>query len=130
MVLDASAAVAWLFGACGAAPVASRIGRSEETVHVPHLFDLEIVNALRRAGRAGRVSSDRALGVLADLSALRAMRYPHGPFVPRIWELRENLSAYDAAYVALAEALDAPLLTLDGRLARAPGVRARVELVR
>jgi len=97
---------------------------------VPHLFDLEIMNALRRARLAGRLSPGRALGVLADLSALRATRYAHAPFVPRIWELGENLTAYDAAYVALAEALDAPLLTLDERLARAPGIRARLELAR
>lgn len=119
-----------MFGRPAGEPIASRLSRPRETVHVPHLFDLEIISALRRARTDGRLSSGRALAVLADLSALRATRYAHAPFVSRIWELRENLTAYDAAYVALAEAIDAPLLTLDERLARAPGVRARLELAR
>jgi len=130
IVLDASAGVSWLFGGGGGEPVASRLARPEETVHVPHLFDLEVISALRRARTAGRLSADRARGVLADLSALRAIRYAHTPFLPRIWELRTNVTAYDAVYVALAEALDAPLLTLDERLANAPGMRARLELAR
>ena len=101
---------------------------SDEALHVPHLFDVEVLHALRRLTLSGLVSESRCHRALKALSDLRVTRYPHAPLVHRIWELRDNLTAYDAAYVALAEALDAPLVTTDGRLARTPGHRARVEL--
>jgi len=94
----------------------------------PMLIDLEIVSALRRDVRDGLVDERRSRDVLAGLSALRLRRARHLPLLPRIWELRENVTSYDAAYVALAELLDVTLLTADARLARAPGPRCAVEL--
>jgi len=95
----------------------------------PHLIDLEIASTFRRLEAAGRVSSRRALVALDDLTALPLERHPAATLLPRIWQLRRILTAYDASYVALAEALDVPLLTTDARLARAHGHGARVELV-
>ena len=105
-----------------------RIAQPDETLHVPHLFDVEVLNVLRRHALRGALSEARARLALRRLSGAALDRYPHGPLVARIWDLRDNLTAYDAAYVALAEALDAPLVTTDDRLARASGHRARVEL--
>ena len=105
-----------------------RIAETDETLHVPHLFDIEVLHVLRRHSLGGNLSEARGRLVLERLSNTKLVRYPHTSFVGRIWELRNNLSAYDATYVALAEALDAPLITRDARLARAPGIRATVEL--
>lgn len=120
------------FGA-GAARVRERIededaGEAHESLHVPHLFEVEVLHAISGLAVSARVSADQGIWAVEALSDLRLTRYSHAPLVARIWELRRNLTAYDAAYVALAEALDAPLITTDGRLARAPGHRARVEL--
>ena len=90
---------------------------------------VEVAHALRGLERAGKVPERTARAALAALTVLRVNQYPVEPFLTRIWELRDNLSAYDATYVALAERLDAPLLTADARLSRAPGVRAEVVLV-
>jgi len=90
---------------------------------------LEVLATIRRHALSGQLGGDRCEHALEALVDLRLTRYPHTPFRRRIWELRQNLTPYDAAYVALAEGLDAPLLTLDGRLARASGARARVELL-
>ena len=128
LVLDASAALALLLGAPGGAVVAARVGRAR-ALHAPHLIDLEVAQVLRRYVRAREITAARAEAALADLGDLRLARHPHEPFLGRIWQLRAVLTAYDAVYVALAEALAAPLLTLDSRLARAPGVTARVDLV-
>lgn len=92
--------------------------RGEQLV-APELIDLEVVSTLRRAARAGRLDERRSAQALTDLSALPLRRAPHLPLLPRVWELRENLSAYDASYVALAEALDTVLVTADGRIERA-----------
>jgi predicted nucleic acid-binding protein len=100
------------------------------TIHVPHLFSVEVAQALRRLTRAGVTSADRAAEALLDVAQLDAVRHEHEPFLARMWQLRENLTAYDAAYVPLAETLDAPLVTLDSRLASAPGHGADVELIR
>ncbi len=91
-------------------------------------MDLEVLHALRRQALLGTLSRERSSEALTDLGNISFARYPHTPLVGRIWELRENLTAYDAAYVALAEALDAPLVTMDARLAQAPGVRAAIEV--
>ena len=99
-----------------------------ETLHAPHLLDLEVLQVLRRYAAAGEISAERAREALDDLAAFRLRRWAHEPLTLRIWDLRQNLTAYDAAYVALAEALGAPLLTRDRRLASAPGIRARVEV--
>jgi predicted nucleic acid-binding protein len=95
----------------------------------PAVIDLEVASAWRRHSRAGRLSDRRSDAALADLAALPLRRAPHGPLMHRIWDLRHNLSAYDASYVALAEALDTILLTGDERLARASGIRCDVELL-
>src|SRR4051794_18609183 len=101
-----------------------------ERLCVPELTDLEVASVWRRALRSGRLDERRARLALDDLAAAPIVRAPHGALLPRIWELRQNLTPYDAAYVALAEALEAPLLTADRRLARAPGLGCEVELLR
>jgi predicted nucleic acid-binding protein len=98
-------------------------------LHAPHLVDVEVAQALRRLVAHGRLSDDRAHDARLDLDDLPLTRYPHGALLGRAWALRHVLTAYDAVYVALAEVLDAPLLTCDARLSRAPGIHARVELV-
>jgi predicted nucleic acid-binding protein len=97
-----------------------------ETLHAPHLLDTEVTQVLRRLEGAGTVSTPRATAALEDLMALRIVRHPSSALLMRVWELRQNLSAYDGMYVALAEALEAPLVTTDQRLSRAPGHTARV----
>jgi predicted nucleic acid-binding protein len=131
IVLDASAAVS-IFLNIGpqAARIRQRIVQPEETLHVPHLFDVEVLHVLRRHSLSGALSESRGRLALRRLSSTRLTRYPHALFVQRIWELRHDLTAYDAAYVALAETLDAPLLTTDRQLAQVPGISAKVELYR
>lgn len=97
-------------------------------LHAPHLVDIEVVHALRRLNVLGELSDDRAADARTDFRDLPIVRYPHVALSDRIWELRHNLTAYDAAYVALAEALDVPLVTCDGHLSQAPGHTAQVEL--
>lgn len=108
--------------------VRRRLGR-EQGLAAPELVDLEVGSILRRAARAGRLDERRARQALADLAALPLSRASHLPLMPRIWELRDNPTAYDAAYVALAEILAAPLLTADVRISRAPGIRCEVEVL-
>jgi predicted nucleic acid-binding protein len=100
-----------------------------ERLAVPALADLEVCSVLRRAALAGRLDNRRSSQALSDLAALPLHRAPHLPLLHRIWKLRENLTVYDAAYVALAEALDVLLLTADRRLGGAPGVRCEVEVL-
>ncbi len=97
-------------------------------LHAPHLIDVEVIHALRRlvAGRA--LTEDRAADVRTDFADLTIVRYPHQPLADRMWELRHNLSTYDAPFVALSEALNASLITCDSRLAGASGHKARIEL--
>ena len=97
-------------------------------MHAPHLLDLEVAQTLRRHVRRRGVAPDHARTALGRLVALQMTRYPHWEMLDRIWALRENITAYDAVYVALCEALDAPLVTLDRRLANASGHRAKVEV--
>jgi predicted nucleic acid-binding protein len=97
---------------------------------VPHLADVEVVQALRRYAKDGELDAAAAAVALEDLHALDLQRHAHEPLLDRVWELRHNLSAYDAVYVVLAEVLDTRVLTCDSRLARAPGAARRVELVR
>lgn len=99
------------------------------TLAAPQLIDLEVLSVLRRSVAAGAVPPRRAELALADLEDLPMQRAPHAPLLARCWELRSNVTPYDAAYVALAEALAAPLLTTDARLTRAPGIRCAVELL-
>lgn len=129
IVLDASALLEVLLRMPAAAAVEKRLFEPGESLHAPHLIDVEVAQVLRRFATAGHIDGERGRMALEDLAALPLQRYPHGMLMPRVWALRHNLTAYDAAYVALAEALDAPLLTRDGRIAKAAGHRARVEVV-
>lgn len=129
IVLDASAAVEWLLRSTHGEEVADRLLADGVSVHVPHLWLVEITEVLRRFVAAGALGPDRARIALDAATDLRAVRHPHEPLAPRIWQLRHNLTAYDAAYVALAEALEAELLTTDERLASAPGHAASVVLL-
>lgn len=99
------------------------------TLHAPHLLDLEVAQVLRRYERSGDLDRQRGTEALQDFAELRIERYPHHLLLPRIWSLRSNATAYDASYLALAEALEAPLLTRDRRLVGVPGVDARVDLI-
>jgi predicted nucleic acid-binding protein len=101
---------------------------SDET-YAPELIDLEVASVVRRAVRLSRMAPERAIQLLADLALLQVERVSHVPFLSRIWDLRENLTPYDASYVALAEIMEAPLLTADARLARAPGIRCEVRVL-
>lgn len=127
LVVDSSAVVAALVDSGPDGRWAERILSAGELA-APHLMPVEAANILRRAGRAGQISADAASLAHGDLLSLRVELFPYEPFGRRVWELRENVTAYDACYVALAEALDAPLATLDARLARAVGPRCGFEL--
>lgn len=129
IVLDASAALEVLLNSSAATDVADRIFAPGETLHAPHLFDLEVAQVLRRYAASGQLDPERGLQALEDLADFPLIRYPHHHLLPRIWELRHNATAYDAAYLALAEALDARLLTRDKALARAAWHRAIVEVL-
>jgi predicted nucleic acid-binding protein len=100
-----------------------------ERLFAPELVDIEVTSAIRRARRTERLSADRAVYALAELALLPIARVSHTLLLNRIWALRDNLTAYDAAYVALAQVLDAPLLTRDGPMARAPGLDCDVVLI-
>jgi len=128
IVLDASAALDWLLQTAAGQLIEQRIYSRRESLHAPHLLDLEVAQVLRRLVREGALSAGRAEEAIHDLLDLRIARYPHFVLLPRICHHRNNLSAYDAAYVALAEQLDAPLVTRDARLAAASGHRAQVEV--
>jgi predicted nucleic acid-binding protein len=129
IVVDASALLEVLLRTPAALAVEERMFGGRETLHAPHLIDVEVAQVLRRYTRSREISGARGRAALADLADLPLRRYPHDLLLPRIWELRNNLTAYDAAYVALAEALDAPLITRDRRLATAAGPRVRIEAV-
>jgi predicted nucleic acid-binding protein len=100
-----------------------------EDLAAPELIDLEVLSTLRRAARAKRLDEDRSHQALTDLAALPLRRVPHLPLLGRVWELRDNLSAYDASYVALAEALDTVLVTADGRIERASGINCEIAVL-
>ena len=129
IVVDASAVVEVLLHRPSGERVANRILDPLVVLHAPHLIDLEVAQVLRRYQAAGEMSQQRARQALVAFVQFPLERHPHWPFLDRIWELRRNVTAYDAAYVALAEALEARLLTCDSALARAPGHRAIVELI-
>ena len=129
IVVDASAVLEVLLRTPEAKAIERRLFDPSQTLHAPHLLDIEVAQVMRRYAANGEIDGDRGRAALADLADLPLQRYPHDLLLPRIWALRDNLTAYDAAYVALAEVLGAPLLTRDQRLAAAPGHRARVEVV-
>jgi predicted nucleic acid-binding protein len=129
IVLDASAAIEWLFQSPLGVKIDHRIFAFSESLHAPHLLDVEVAQVLRRYVREKTITAKRGEEALEDLGDLPLRRYPHDFLIPRIWELRATLTAYDAAYVSLAELLDAPLLTCDGKIAAAPGHDAHIEVV-
>lgn len=129
IVLDASVVLDLILRPEPGGGVAERVLSSEAFLQAPHLLDLEVAQVVRRYWLARDLSAERAAEALADFRDMRIARHPHEPLLTRIWELRHNLTAYDAAYLALAEALDSPLLTRDSRLASVPGHTARVEVL-
>jgi len=128
IVADASALIDLLLHMETVPRLADRLLTPRSVLHAPHLVDVEISHALRRLTFEGKVDAARAGQAIAVLGALRLIRWSHRPLLERMWELRENLTSYDAAYVALAESLGVPLVTRDAKLARAVGPRAEIEL--
>jgi len=124
IVLDASAAVAALLRDGSARESVAR-----EQLHAPHLIDAEVAQVLRRLVAAGRLPASSGQHLITEWAELALVRHPVHPLLPRIWVLRDNVSAYDAGYVALAEVLGCALLTADARLARAPGATCPVTIV-
>ena len=129
IVVDASALLEFLLQTPTGRRVEERLFRDDDELHAPHLVDVEILQGLRRLVRTREVSPGRADGAIADLIDLRLHRHPHVDLLGRAWKLRDNVTAYHAVYIALAEALDAPLLTCDGPLAASPGHSARIEAI-
>lgn len=128
IVLDASAVIDWLLQTPAGERIETRIYSRNDSLHAPHLLDLEVVQVLRRLVREKTVSASRAEQAIQDLRDLRVTRYPHLIFLSRVWRLRNNLSAYDAVYVVLAEELSATLLTRDARLSSVPGLTVEIEI--
>ena len=126
IVLDASVVVELLTNGALADSIRSDLSERDESFVVPHLIDVEVISAIRRLVAGQRTSAHRSAQFLAGLAALPAERYSHTPLIARIWELRQNFTAYDAAYIGLAEAMSATLCTADEKLCN--GHRARVEL--
>ncbi len=127
IVVDASALLESVSAATVNEPLAERLLGEADDLHAPHLVDVEVLSGLRRLEAQREISTERVVDARSQLAALAVERYPHAGLIERMWELRANVSAYDAAYVALSEFLRAPLVTCDGRLARAPGHRAVIE---
>ena len=129
IVLDASALVELILGSAVGRRVATRIADPALGLHIPHLADIEVAQVLRRYAGDGDIAEAVAAKALADFRALDLQRHAHEPLLDRVWALRRNATAYDAVYVALAEALDAVLLTCDGRLARGVKTMVPIELI-
>lgn len=129
IVVDASALLEVILRTPTAQALEKRLFDPRETLHAPHLLDVEVAQVIRRYVANGEVASERGRAALADLADFPLRRYPHDFLLPRIWDLRNNLTAYDAVYVALAELLEAPLLTCDRRLAASAGHRAQIEVI-
>jgi predicted nucleic acid-binding protein len=129
IVIDASAVLEAVLRTPAAEMVERRLFEPGQTLHAPHLLDLEVAQVIRRYAASGDIDDERGRAALADFADLVVYRYPHDFLLPRVWGLRNNLTAYDAVYVALAEVLDAPLLTRDRRLAAASGHHAHVDLI-
>ncbi len=129
IVLDASAAVEWLLARNAAAAVADRFRDPDVTVHAPSLLGVEVAAALRGLVLGRHTTAGRASIALTDLTSAGIELHDPTPLLPRAWDLRTNLTPYDAVYVALAEVLDAPLVTLEARIAGAPGLRAEIDVV-
>ncbi len=128
-VLDASVVVEYIGRGEHVAAARDRIQLDRGRLWAPHLIDAEVGHVLRRAVASGALAATLARSALADLADLPIQRAPHAGLLERAWELRGNVSFYDALYVALAERLGEPLVTLDARLAGAPGIRATIEVI-
>lgn len=129
IVVDASALLEVLLRTPAAQVVESRLFEERQTLHAPHLLDAEVAHVLRRYANIGEIDEERGSEALADLTDFPIRRYPHDFLLSRVWGLRSNFTAYDAIYVALAEALNAPLLTRDQRLIMAVRRHVDIELV-
>ena len=129
IVVDASALLEFLLQTSLGSRVEARLVRDDDELHVPHLLDVEVVQAVRRLVRNSEVSPGRANELIEDLADLDLHRHAHLDLLGRAWKLRDNVTAYDAMYIALAEAIQAPLITCDNPLAQAPGHRAQVEVI-
>jgi predicted nucleic acid-binding protein len=128
VVVDTSAVLAALTGGSPADPVKERLSAAG-SLHAPHLLDIEVLHALRGLVHCAKLSTARAQDARTDFASLRLIRYPADGLADRIWELRENLTAYDGCFVALAESLAYPLVTCDARLGRASGHQAEIAVV-
>jgi predicted nucleic acid-binding protein len=129
IVVDASAVVELLLGGRRAEVVLPWFEQDEGGVHAPGLLDVEVAHVLRRLVMTGTMEASRGKASLELLQELPVTRHPERPLLPRVWALRENLTAYDAVYAALAEALECPLLTFDSSLAGLPHLEADVRLL-
>ena len=129
IVVDASALVDTLLRVPGSNPLLERLLAPGSILNAPHLIDVEVTQVLRRYALRGEITAERAVEAIADLADFPIERYPHTLLLPRIWSYRDNLSAYDAAYLALADALDCLVVTRDARFANAPPALGRVELL-
>lgn len=129
IVADASAVLEVLLNTPAGTEIGRRVFAEGQTIHVPHLIDVEILNALRRLDRAGEIRPARIGEILQDYFDMLLTRYPHSILISRIWELRHNWTSYAAAYIALAEELAAPLITRDRVLAASTGHRAKVIVI-
>jgi len=129
IVVDASAVLELLLRTENGVKVQERVLDSEESLHAPHLIDIEVTQTLRRLVSLKEITAARGKQVLEDHLALNIKRAEHKDLLDRVWSLRDSITAYDAAYVALAEILDAPLITCDAKLARSHGHQARLELI-
>jgi predicted nucleic acid-binding protein len=129
IVADASVVLEVLLRTKRGLKIESRFFSPRETLHAPHLIDLEVCQVLRRYLHNKDLTSERAAAAIEDFQSMRIFRYPHHMFLDRIWELRNNMTAYDAAYVAIAETIGAPLLTTDRRLASTSNHSAQIEFI-
>ena len=129
IVVDASLVIEVLIGGTAGEKVSDRLIQEGSALAAPELLDLEVLQVLRRLAASGRLSPANAEAALAILSDLNIERFSHAGFTGRIWELRENLTAYDGAYIALAEALDVPFWTRDAKLMSVPGVTVPVHVL-
>ena len=129
IVIDASAVLELLLNSTTGVRVSQRIFDTDESLHAPHLLDLEVAQVLRRYAAMKELTGERATQAMDDFSNLPISRYAHIDLLPRIWQLRSSVTAYDAAYVSLAEMLDATLLTCDVKLRNSHGHSARIDVV-
>lgn len=129
IVVDASVIIEVLLQTEAGRAITGTLLDGRDTLHAPHLLDVEVTQVLRRFVQRGELYESRAREAIDTLREFPLRRYPHEPLLGRIWALRENLTAYDAAYVALAEGLRSPLVTRDRRLAAAPGISATVDVL-